>query len=135
MEVASGGLVLNFGTDNCLGPADSPELADRANPALDRYGYGMASVRFIRGTQEGHKALEFRIARFPGFEDAILHSSFFDANTGVFQALPGAEDTAISDTLNHASTIDGIRLCEAGRFRNRNNEIMVDGCDVVLGSN
>ena len=130
IEVASGDQLLNFCANNRLRLANSPELADSAKSALD--GYGMASVLFIRVTQEGHKAPESPFARSPGLEDTILHASCFDANAGLFEALLGAEDTVISDTLNHASTIDGIRLCEARRSRYRNNDMMVDGCDVVL---
>ena len=125
IEVVSGDRVLNFCANNYLGLADSPELTEAAKAALDRYGYGMASVRFICGTQEGHKALESRIAQFLGHEDAILYSSCFDANTGLFETLLGSEDAVVSDALNHASIIDGIRLCKARRFRYRNND-MVD---------
>ena len=125
IEVLSGDRVLNFCANNYLGLADSPELTEAAKAALDRYGYGMASVRFICGTQEGHKALESRIAQFLGHEDAILYSSCFDANTGLFETLLGSEDAVVSDALNHASIIDGIRLCKARRFRYRNND-MVD---------
>lgn len=121
IQVASGERVLNFCANNYLGLADSPELSCAAKAAIDRYGYGMASVRFICGTQEVHKALETRIARFLGFEDAILYSSCFDANAGLFETLLGAEDAIISDSLNHASIIDGIRLCKARRCRYANN--------------
>ena len=123
IEVFSGDRVLNFCANNYLGLADSPELTEAAKAALDRYGYGMASVRFICGTQEGHKALEARIARFLGHEDAILYSSCFDANTGLFETLLGSDDAVVSDALNHASIIDGIRLCKARRFRYRNNDM------------
>ena len=125
IEVDTGDRVLNFCANNYLGLADSPELTEAAKAALDRYGYGMASVRFICGTQEGHKALESRIACFLGYADAILYSSCFDANTGLFETLLGSEDAVVSDALNHASIIDGIRLCKARRFRYRNND-MVD---------
>ena len=123
IEVASGERVLNFCANNYLGLAASPELARAAKDAIDRHGYGMASVRFICGTQEVHKALEARIAEFLGFEDAILYSSCFDANTGLFETLLGAEDAIISDSLNHASIIDGIRLCKARRYRFANNDM------------
>jgi glycine C-acetyltransferase len=115
--------VLNFCANNYLGLADDPRLVAAAKAALDRYGYGMASVRFICGTQEEHKALEARIAGFLGMEDAILYSSCFDANTGLFETLFGAEDAIISDALNHASIIDGVRLCKARRLRYANNDM------------
>ncbi len=123
IEVAGGQQVLNFCANNYLGLADSPELTEAAKAALDRYGYGMASVRFICGTQEEHKALEARIAGFLGFEDAILYSSCFDANTGLFETLLSEEDAVISDALNHASIIDGVRLCKARRLRYANNDM------------
>ncbi len=123
ITVADGGEVLNFCANNYLGLADHPELVAAAKAALERYGYGMASVRFICGTQEEHKELEGRLARFLGTEDAILYSSCFDANTGLFETLLGAEDAVISDALNHASVIDGIRLCKARRLRYANNDM------------
>jgi glycine C-acetyltransferase len=121
--VASGERVLNFCANNYLGLADNPELIETAKAALDRYGYGMASVRFICGTQEEHKQLEQRIAAFLGTEDAILYSSCFDANTGLFETILGEEDAVISDALNHASIIDGVRLCKARRYRYANNDM------------
>jgi glycine C-acetyltransferase len=123
IAVASGQRVLNFCANNYLGLADSPELVEAAKAALDRYGYGMASVRFICGTQEEHKQLEQRIAAFLGTEDAILYSSCFDANTGLFETILGEEDAVISDALNHASIIDGVRLCKARRYRYANNDM------------
>jgi glycine C-acetyltransferase len=123
ITVAGGGEVLNFCANNYLGLADHPDLVAAAEAALERYGYGMASVRFICGTQEEHKELEGRLAGFLGFEDAILYSSCFDANTGLFETLLGAEDAIISDALNHASVIDGIRLCKARRLRYANNDM------------
>jgi glycine C-acetyltransferase len=123
IEVGSGERVLNFCANNYLGLADDERLVAAANAAVDRYGYGMASVRFICGTQEEHKALEARIAGFLGMEDAILYSSCFDANTGLFETLFGAEDAIISDALNHASIIDGVRLCKARRLRYANNDM------------
>ena len=123
ITVAGGGEVLNLCANNYLGLADHPGLVAAAEAALKRYGYGMASVRFICGTQEEHKELEHRLARFLGFEDAILYSSCFDANTGLFETLLGAEDAIISDALNHASVIDGIRLCKARRLRYANNDM------------
>lgn len=123
-EIESGGrTVINFCANNYLGLADNEELREAAKTALDRYGYGMASVRFICGTQEEHKALEARISSFLGMEDTILYSSCFDANTGLFETLLGPEDAIISDALNHASIIDGIRLCKARRLRYANNDM------------
>jgi len=115
--------VINFCANNYLGLADHPDLVSAARAALERYGYGMASVRFICGTQEEHKALERRIAGFLGYEDSILYSSCFDANTGLFETLLGEEDAIISDALNHASIIDGVRLCKAKRFRYAHNDM------------
>ncbi|MBP1883450.1 glycine C-acetyltransferase [Sinorhizobium mexicanum] len=123
IEVASGDRVLNFCANNYLGLADSQELAEAGKKALDRYGYGMASVRFICGTQEEHKQLEARISSFLGMEDTILYSSCFDANGGLFETLLGEDDAIISDALNHASIIDGVRLSKAKRFRYANNDM------------
>jgi len=123
IEVAGGGKVLNFCANNYLGLADSAALREAAKAALDRYGYGMASVRFICGTQEEHKQLEARISAFLGMEDTILYSSCFDANGGLFETLLGEEDAVISDALNHASIIDGVRLSKARRFRYANNDM------------
>lgn len=123
IAVASGQRVLNLCANNYLGLADHPELAAAARASLDRWGYGLASVRFICGTQQVHKDLEAAISRFLGTEDTILYSSCFDANGGLFETLLGAEDAVISDELNHASIIDGIRLCKAQRFRYKNNDL------------
>jgi glycine C-acetyltransferase len=123
IEIAGGQHVLNFCANNYLGLADSAELAETAKKALERYGYGMASVRFICGTQEEHKQLEARIASFLGFEDSLLYSSCFDANGGLFETLLGEEDAIISDALNHASIIDGVRLSKAQRYRYANNNM------------
>ncbi|MGW7065294.1 glycine C-acetyltransferase [Streptomyces sp. NPDC054855] len=126
VAVTSGGRpgeVLNFCANNYLGLADHPEVVAAAHEALDRWGYGMASVRFICGTQEVHKELEGRLSAFLGQEDTILYSSCFDANGGVFETLLGAEDAVISDALNHASIIDGIRLSKARRFRYANRDM------------
>lgn len=123
IAVASGERVLNFCANNYLGLADNEELADAGKKALDRYGYGMASVRFICGTQEEHKQLEARISSFLGLEDTILYSSCFDANGGLFETLLSEEDAIISDALNHASIIDGVRLSKAKRFRYANNDM------------
>jgi len=121
--VAAGPSVLNFCANNYLGLADHPELVEAAHAALDRWGYGLASVRFICGTQEIHQALEARLSAFLGTEDTLLYSSCFDANGGVFETLLGAEDAVISDELNHASIIDGIRLSKARRYRYRNRDV------------
>jgi glycine C-acetyltransferase len=114
---ANGRRVVNLCANDYLGLAGRPELVAAAQQALPRYGFGLSSVRFICGTQDVHKALEDRLSRFLGFEDAILFSSCFDANGGVFEALLGEEDAVVSDALNHASIIDGIRLCKARRYR------------------
>ncbi|WP_052865353.1 glycine C-acetyltransferase [Streptomyces niger] len=119
----SSGDVLNFCANNYLGLADHPEVVAAAKDALDRWGYGMASVRFICGTQDVHKELEARLSAFVGQEDTILYSSCFDANGGVFETLLGAEDAVISDALNHASIIDGIRLSKARRYRYANRDM------------
>ena len=120
---ADGASVLNFCANNYLGLADDPRLVDAAKTALDEWGYGMASVRFICGTQEQHLELEGRVSRFLGTEKTILFSSCFDANGGVFETLFGAEDAIISDALNHASIIDGIRLSKARRLRYANRDM------------
>ena len=120
---ADGRRVVNLCANNYLGLSGRPELVEAGCAALRRYGFGLSSVRFICGTQDVHKALEERLARFLGFEDAILFSSCFDANGGVFEALLGEEDAVVSDALNHASLIDGIRLCKARRFRYANGDM------------
>ncbi len=120
IAVAGGREVLNFCANNYLGLANHPALIAAAHTALDRWGYGLASVRFICGTQEIHRELEQRLSAFLGVEDTILYSSCFDANSGAFETLLSAEDAVISDELNHASIIDGIRLCKAQRFRYKN---------------
>ncbi|MCH0542865.1 glycine C-acetyltransferase [Streptomyces sp. MUM 203J] len=126
VAVTAGGApgdVLNFCANNYLGLADHPEVVAAAKDALDRWGYGMASVRFICGTQDVHKELERRLSAFLGQEDTILYSSCFDANGGVFETLLGPEDAVISDALNHASIIDGIRLSKAARHRYANRDM------------
>jgi glycine C-acetyltransferase len=126
IEVVSNGntdQVLNLCANNYLGLANHPRVIEAAHMALDEYGYGMASVRFICGTQTLHTELERRISDFLGTEDTILYPSCFDANGGLFETILGAEDAVISDALNHASIIDGIRLCKASRFRYRNNDM------------
>ena len=115
--------VLNLCANNYLGLADHPEIVAAAQQALQRWGYGLASVRFICGTQQIHKQLEAKIAEFLGTDDTILYSSCFDANGGLFETLLGPEDAIISDELNHASIIDGVRLCKAQRFRYKNNDM------------
>ncbi|HEV2927681.1 MAG TPA: glycine C-acetyltransferase [Propionibacteriaceae bacterium] len=123
-EIGVGGRsVLNLCANNYLGLADHPAMVAAAQQALDRWGFGMASVRFICGTTEIHKELERRLAEFLGTDDAILYGSCFDANGGLFETLLGPEDAVISDELNHASIIDGVRLCKATRYRYRNRDM------------
>lgn len=121
--LSDGQEVINLCANNYLGLSNHPELIKAAKESLDRYGFGMSSVRFICGTQTIHKTLEERISRFLGQEDTILYPSAFDANGGLFETLFGPEDAVISDELNHASIIDGVRLCKAKRFRYRNNDM------------
>ena len=123
IHVAGGDAVINFCANNYLGLANHPRLIRAAQEGLDKYGYGMASVRFICGTQTVHKALEQRLAKFLGMEDAILYGSCFDANGGLFETLLDEQDAVISDALNHASIIDGVRLSKAQRFRYANNDM------------
>jgi glycine C-acetyltransferase len=123
IAIAGGRQVLNMCANNYLGLADHPALISAAKEALDTHGFGMASVRFICGTQDIHKDLEDALTRFLGTEDTILYPSAFDANGGLFETLLGAEDAVISDELNHASIIDGIRLCKAQRFRYKHNDM------------
>lgn len=115
--------VLNMCANNYLGLADNPKIIDAAKAAYDEWGFGLSSVRFICGTQQIHKTLEKKLADFLGMEDVILYSSCFDANGGLFETLLGDEDAVISDELNHASIIDGVRLCKAKRFRYKNNDM------------
>jgi|TARA_B100000953_G_scaffold299377_1_gene299052 glycine C-acetyltransferase len=119
----SGNEVLNFCANNYLGLADHPDIIAAAKAGLDDYGYGLASVRFICGTQELHKKLELKISQFFNSDDSILYTSCFDANGGLFETLLGPEDAIISDSLNHASIIDGIRLCKAQRFKYQNSDM------------
>jgi len=123
IRVADGQPVLNFCANNYLGLAQHPAVAAAAKKAVDDWGYGLASVRFICGTQSVHKQLEARLSAFLGTEDTILYSSCFDANGGLFETLLGEQDAIISDELNHASIIDGIRLCKAQRHRYKNNDM------------
>ena len=123
VSLDSGRSVINLCANNYLGLSDHPELIEAGRAALSRYGYGMSSVRFICGTQAPHKELEDRLSAFLGMEDTILYSSCFDANAGLFETLLGPEDAIISDALNHASIIDGVRLCKAKRLRYDNSDM------------
>src|ERR1700755_3047878 len=119
----NGKKVLNFCANNYLGLSSHPKVIEAAHKAIDTHGYGMSSVRFICGTQDIHKELEQKIAEFLGTEDTILYAAAFDANGGVFEPLFNEEDAIISDELNHASIIDGVRLCKAQRFRYKHNSM------------
>jgi glycine C-acetyltransferase len=123
ITISTGETVLNFCANNYLGLSSHPEVVQAAKDALDSHGFGMSSVRFICGTQDIHKELEKKIAEFYGTEDTILYAAAFDANGGVFEPLLGEEDCIISDSLNHASIIDGVRLCKAARYRYENNNM------------
>ena len=123
VALKSGREVINLCANNYLGLSDNAELIEAGRKALTQYGYGMSSVRFICGTQEEHTELETKLSRFLGFEDTILYSSCFDANAGLFETLLGPEDAIISDALNHASIIDGVRLCKAKRYRYANSDM------------
>jgi len=123
ITISTGEKVLNFCANNYLGLSSHPEVVQAAKDALDTHGFGMSSVRFICGTQDIHKKLEQEIADFYGTEDTILYAAAFDANGGVFEPLLGAEDCIISDSLNYASIIDGVRLCKAARYRYENNDM------------
>lgn len=124
IEIIGGQRVINFCANNYLGLANHPALIEAAKQGMDSHGFGMASVRFICGTQDSHKVLEGKIANFLEMEDAILYSSCFDANGGLFETLLGPEDAIISDALNHASIIDGVRLSKAKRYRYSNNDMV-----------
>lgn len=123
VSLNTGQSVINLCANNYLGLSDNAELIKTGQAALEQYGYGMSSVRFICGTQQEHKELEKRLSNFLGFQDTILYSSCFDANAGLFETLLGPEDAIISDALNHASIIDGVRLCKARRFRYKNSDM------------
>jgi glycine C-acetyltransferase len=123
ITISTGEEVINFCANNYLGLSSNPEVIQAAKDAMDSHGFGMSSVRFICGTQDIHKTLEQKIAEFYGTEDTILYAAAFDANGGVFEPLLGKEDAIISDSLNHASIIDGVRLCKAGRYRYQNNDM------------
>mgnify|MGYP001046037545 CR=1 FL=1 len=123
IKTQAGGEVINFCANNYLGLSSHPRVTEAAKKAIDSHGYGMSSVRFICGTQDIHKELERKISEFLGTEDTILYAAAFDANGGVFEPLFGAEDAIISDALNHASIIDGVRLCKAARYRYNHNDM------------
>jgi glycine C-acetyltransferase len=123
ISLSTGQTVLNFCANNYLGLSSHPDVIQAAKDAMDTHGFGMSSVRFICGTQDIHKELEQKIADFYGTEDTILYAAAFDANGGVFEPLLGKEDAIISDSLNHASIIDGVRLCKAARYRYKNNDM------------
>ncbi|NGM60873.1 glycine C-acetyltransferase [Sphingobacterium sp. SGG-5] len=123
IKVSTGQEVINFCANNYLGLSSHPKVIEAAKKSVDSHGYGMSSVRFICGTQDIHKELEAKISKFLGTEDTILYAAAFDANGGVFEPLFGAEDAIISDELNHASIIDGVRLCKAQRFRYKNSDM------------
>ncbi len=123
ITLADGSVVLNMCANNYLGLANDPEVIQAAKESLDRWGFGLASVRFICGTQTLHKTLEQKVSEFLGMEDTILYAACFDANGGLFESILGAEDAVISDELNHASIIDGVRLCKAQRYRYKNNDM------------
>ena len=123
ITLSTGDTVLNFCANNYLGLSAHPEVIQAAKDTLDSHGFGMSSVRFICGTQDIHKTLEHTIAKFYNTEDTILYAAAFDANGGVFEPLLSAEDAIISDSLNHASIIDGVRLCKAARYRYQNNNM------------
>src|SRR5690554_1088490 len=123
ITLSTGHKVLNFCANNYLGLSSHPEVVAAAQNTLDERGYGMSSVRFICGTQDIHKELEAKIAEFHGTEDTILYAACFDANGGVFEPLFTDQDAIISDSLNHASIIDGVRLCKAARYRYKNNDM------------
>src|SRR4249919_3556618 len=123
IPIADGRRVINLCANNYLGLADHSALIAAAKKALDSHGFGMASVRFICGTQDIHKELEAALTKFLGTEDTILYPSCFDANGGLFETLLGTEDAVISDELNHASIIDGVRLCNAQRYRYKNSDL------------
>ena len=123
ITLADGAHVVNMCANNYLGLANHPKVKQAASDSLQQWGFGAASVRFICGTQEIHKTLEQRVSRFLGMEDTILYAACFDANTGLYETILGPEDAVISDELNHASIIDGIRLCKAARYRYKNNDM------------
>lgn len=123
ITLADGANVVNMCANNYLGLANHPQVKQAASDSLQQWGFGAASVRFICGTQEIHKTLEQRVSRFLGMEDTILYAACFDANTGLYETILGPEDAVISDELNHASIIDGIRLCKAARYRYKNNDM------------
>jgi len=135
IRVSTGEEVLNFCANNYLGLSSHPDVIQAAKDALDTHGYGMSSVRFICGTQDIHKNLEAKISNFLGMEDTILYAAAFDANGGLFEPLLGKEDAIISDSLNHASIIDGVRLCKAARYRYANNDMAALEAQLIKAQN
>lgn len=123
ITLADGSEVINMCANNYLGLANNPQVIEAAKQGLDRWGFGLASVRFICGTQTIHKTLEEKVSQFLGMEDTILYAACFDANGGLFESILSNEDAVISDELNHASIIDGVRLCKAARYRYKNNDM------------
>ena len=123
ITLADGSEVVNMCANNYLGLANHPAVKQAASDSLQEWGFGAASVRFICGTQEIHKTLEGRVSRFLGMEDTILYAACFDANAGLYETILGPDDAVVSDELNHASIIDGIRLCKASRYRYKNNDM------------
>jgi glycine C-acetyltransferase len=134
IKISTGEEVINFCSNNYLGLSDNPDIIQAAKDAMDSHGFGMSSVRFICGTQDIHKELELKIAEFYQTEDTILYAAAFDANAGVFEPLLTKEDAIISDSLNHASIIDGVRLCKAARYRYQNSD-MVDLENQLIAAN
>ena len=141
IKLQDGSEVINFCANNYLGLSSHPKVIEAAHGAIDSHGFGMSSVRFICGTQDIHKTLEKKISEFLGMEDTILYAAAFDANGGVFEPLLGPEDAIISDSLNHASIIDGVRLCKAQRYRYANSDmddleamLMISGPAVQQGN-
>ena len=123
ITLADGSEVINMCANNYLGLANNPEVIQAAKDSYDQWGFGLSSVRFICGTQSIHKTLEEKVTNFLGMEDSILYAACFDANTGLFETILNNEDAVISDELNHASIIDGVRLCKAARYRYKNNDM------------
>ena len=123
ITLSDGSEVINMCANNYLGLANNPQVIDAAKKGLDQWGFGLASVRFICGTQTIHKTLEAKVSEFLGMEDTILYAACFDANAGLFETILTKEDAVISDELNHASIIDGVRLCKAARYRYKNNDM------------
>jgi len=137
IEVLGGQKVLNMCANNYLGLGNHPEIINAAKESYNKWGYGLSSVRFICGTQQIHKELEKKISEFLEMEDTILYTSCFDANGGLFETVLGAEDAVLSDELNHASIIDGVRLCKAQRYRYKNSDMNDQGlhlCELLISA-